>query len=207
METEDLLLLFVAALLWVKWEQDQKNPERRDDIAGAVEEKIDIATEKVNEMMGIVSPVRSMRASEALLKMLKKREALRLTRYELGDGGYTWGYGHWSKDPKNLPMTITKENAEVIFQNDVVEAGENPVKRYLKVPLKQHQFDALVHMSFNLSAENFKKIAAAVNAGQGVEAIAQESLNWCKPQHRNGVAVRRAEEVKLFNTGVYSGQQ
>lgn len=119
MKPQELLLIAVGFVLWLKYEQQNESPDKAESLEDALMTKVDEATAAVNEAMGISSPVVGMVASEKLLAMLKKRERLSLTRYNLGDGGYTWGYGHFEKKPDALPMQITREFAENLFANDV----------------------------------------------------------------------------------------
>lgn len=167
------------------------------------EDAIDSIRTKFDEITA-GEPVDDMRTSKGMLDMLKRREGLSLTRYQLNDGGYTWGYGHYSKSPTELPMTITKAQAEAIFIDDVANRGEKWVKIYVKVPLSQNEFDALVSIAFNMSPQSFKKFAASVNNGDGIDDIAAESISWVDPKYTNGIANRRQEEMNVFNNGVYA---
>ncbi|NQE29229.1 glycoside hydrolase family 24 [Herbaspirillum seropedicae] len=145
-----------------------------------------------------------MKTSQNGIDMLKRRESLRLTRYTLGDGGYTWGYGHFDKNPNALPVNITADQAEAIFADDLVNRGEKWVKLYVSVPVSQNQFDALVSIAYNMSPQSFKKFADQVNAGNGINAIADTSVGWVASNLQNGIRNRRAEEKRLFNEGIYA---
>lgn len=149
-------------------------------------------------------PLENMNTSQSGLDMLKRRESLSLTRYALGDGGYTWGYGHYDKNPNALPQTITQGQAEAIFADDVVNRAEKWVKLYVKVSVSQSQFDALVSVAFNMSPQSFKKFADQVNAGNGINAVADESVSWVAAKFTNGIRNRREEEKRLFNEGIYA---
>jgi len=136
--------------------------------------------------------------------MLKGREVLRLERYNLGDGGWTIGYGHFEKDISKIPARITRDDAEAMFDRDLFERAVKWVRLYVSVPVTQYQFDALTHIAYNLSPKGFKRFADAVNAGEGIDAIADASVYWPAPQFQNGIRARRATEVALFNEGVYA---
>lgn len=199
MKTESVFVLAVTAFLWLKWAQDNADKNQQEDL-------LDTAKTKADEMQKMIDgsyPVDEMTTSAQMLQVLKRRERLRLTRYELGDGGYTWGYGHWSRKPDALPMTITADQAEEIFADDVKNRGEKWVKLYVKVDLSQNEFDALVSIAFNLSPQSFKKFAASVNRGLGIRSIAQESIAWAGAQFKNGITNRRTEEVRIYETGQY----
>lgn len=143
-------------------------------------------------------------ASQEVRNMLKRSEALKLQRYALGDGGYTWGYGHFEKRADALPEFITVEQAESIFAQDVADRAEKWVKLYVTVPISQNQYDALVHIAFNMTPQSFKKFAASVNAGNGITGIALESISWVAAKFTNGITNRRNVEINLFDNGVYA---
>lgn len=159
-----------------------------------------------DEVAGAFSdqPLQDMKTSQNGINMLKARERLRLTRYSLGDGGYTWGYGHFDTNPNALPERISRDQAEAIFADDLVSRGEKWVKLYVTVPVSQEQFDALVSIAYNMSPRSFKKFADQVNAGNGINAIADESVYWVSADLQNGIRNRRYDEKRLFNEGIYA---
>lgn len=150
------------------------------------------------------SPVATMQPSQDLLAMLREGEALRLQRYRLGDGGWTIGYGRYYPDSgAPPPERITLATAEAWFAVDVEQRGARWVRAYVRAPLLQHQFDALVHMAFNLKPSSFKTIADAVNDGNDPEAAA---LVFIRPGSNleHGLRNRRAREVALYRQGTYA---
>lgn len=150
------------------------------------------------------TPASSMRTSPEGLAALRKRERLMLTRYELGDGGWTIGYGHFTPyGDTPPPQRITEAEAEQIFAVDVAERGERWVKAYVTAPLQQHEFDALVSMAFNLSPKSFRNIAEAVNRGEDPEA---QALRYVRAGSNleAGLRNRRAHELAMFRTGTYA---
>jgi lysozyme len=174
---------------------------------GAEEETIlDTIGQTMDQALGALAPgpAADMYPSEELRDMLKAREVLRLERYNLGDGGWTIGYGHFEKDINNIPARIERDDAEAMFDQDLYARGYKWVRLYVQVPVTQHQFDALTHIAYNLSPKGFKRFADAVNAGEGIDAIAAASVYWPAPQFQNGIRARRATEVALFNDGVYA---
>lgn len=142
--------------------------------------------------------------SKRLLEMLKKREALVLRRYQLGDGGWTIGYGHYTpygQEPP--PETISKERAEELLLDDVVDRAAKWVWQYVTAELEQWEFDALVHMAFNLSPKAFRSIAEAVNRGEGPDRAALQFIR-AGTNLENGLRKRRAEEFALYHEGKYT---
>jgi lysozyme len=84
------------------------------------------------------------------------------------------------------------------------DRGYKWVRLYVSVPVTQNQFDALTHIAYNMSPKGFKRFADAVNAGEGIDQIADDSVFWVAANFQNGIRARRAQEVALFNDGVYA---
>ena len=136
--------------------------------------------------------------------MLKRGESLRLTRYRLGDGGWTIGWGRYYADGDTPPPeSIDEETAESWFNEDLEARGAKWVRAYVQTSLLQQQFDALTSMAFNLSPKSFRTIADAVNAGDDPEAA---SLRYVRAGTglEDGLRNRRAREITLYRTGVYT---
>lgn len=112
----------------------------------------------------------------------------------------TVGCGHLivAADKLKLGKKITEERAKELLSNDLAEA-ENAVNRSVKVPIFQHEYDALVSVTFNTGAHGALKLFAAVNAGK------YESIPATIEKYRTGGGNegRRAAEAKLFKSGVY----
>jgi lysozyme len=185
-----------AAVLWLRQQQ-----------AGDEEETVfDTIGQTMDQALGMLAPgpAADMYPSDELRDMLKSREALRLERYNLGDGGWTIGYGHWESDINKVPARITRDDAEALFDRDLYERAVKWVRLYVSVPVTQYQFDALTHVAFNMSPKGFKRFADAVNAGDGIDQIADASVYWVSSNFQNGIRARRAQEVALYNDGVYA---
>lgn len=206
MNAEDVIFLLCAAIaagIIVRSGTRNASEWQEEDWMDATQTTLDEAFGLVESVIG-QGALEDMRTSEQMKSVLKRRESLRLTRYALGDGGWTWGYGHFSRNPDELPMTITRDMAEAIFDDDLINRGEKWVKLYVRVPLEQNQFDALVSIAYNMSPQSFKKFADSVNAGNGIDDIAMRSVYWVSENFQNGIRNRRNEEIRIFNEGVYA---
>ncbi len=198
-----LLLTSSGALLLLASYRLQRDVFTTDDTTADWTDYLD---ETMASARNLISspPVAGMLPSQALLDMLKRGEALRLERYRLGDGGWTIGYGRYYPDNGPLPPErITRGQAEEWFAVDVEQRGARWVRAYVRVPLTQHQFDALVHMAFNLKPSSFKTIADAVNAGEDPEAAALRYVR-AGSHLEAGLRNRRAREVALYRMGLYA---
>lgn len=122
-------------------------------------------------------------------------------------GLLTIGYGHTDAagPPKvTAGMTITEQEADQILANDLAKVERN-VSNMVKVPLNQNQFDVLVSFVFNLGEGNLKSssLLKKLNAGK-YDEVPAEIVKWNKANGKfvQGLANRRADEVKLWNAPV-----
>lgn len=148
--------------------------------------------------------VQSMYPSSGLYAQLKRSEGgPLLERTDLGDGGYTIGFGRFERSAHLLPARITHAEADTMFRVDVERRGAHWVRAYVTVPLTQEQFDALTSMAYNLRPSSFRKIAEAVNRGESPDAVA---YSYTRPgsAFERGLRNRRAAELALFHQGVYT---
>jgi GH24 family phage-related lysozyme (muramidase) len=108
--------------------------------------------------------------------ILEHREGCDLKARLSGIPGDPWtiGFGHTHFDGPPIPvegMTITQAEADAMLTRDLVRY-ENIVNTNIKVPLADHEFDALVSLCYNvehaLSPES--SIVKALNAGSRVVA-------------------------------------
>lgn len=70
-----------------------------------------------------------------------------------GTGDWTIGYGH-KIQPGEKFTTINETQGRDLFLSDLKTKGTDPVDRYVKVPLTQQQYDALVSYVFNAGSSN-----------------------------------------------------
>ena len=97
--------------------------------------------------------------------------------------------------PKNLDAEV--DRAIAVFRDDLV-GYETRVSEAIKVPLKQHEFDALVSFDFNTGGIYRAKLTKAINAGE--PDAARHFMGWLRPPE---IRKRRVAEMRLFKTGDY----
>ena len=203
--------IVAAVLAVVAWRMnagpvDGGEPGNQDDTI------TDEIMNKIDEGIAMVSapgPVAEMSTSEQAKRMMRAFESCRLKPYNLNDGvggsvAWTIGWGHQYTKFETVAQSITQAQADAMFDDDVASRGESKVKLYVTVPLTQCQFDALVDISFGLSVKGFKKFAANVNAGNGLDGIAESSVAWVAAIYQNGIRRRRVSQVAMFDQGVYT---
>lgn len=136
--------------------------------------------------------------------MLAHHEGVRQKPYRCPAGLWTVGVGHLIGDGKSLPdswnRTFSLEEVYAILAKDVARF-ERGVSRYITVPLKQCEFDALVSFSFNLGLGVLQRstVRSALNRGDK-EAAIESLLKYCKAGGKilKGLEKRRKDEAALF---------
>lgn len=117
-------------------------------------------------------------------------------------GVLTIGWGHTNHhEPKFSAGEVwSREKCEEVFRADM-KLFEDEVKRLVKVPLTQGQFDALVSFTYNCGGGNLSKSSLLRKLNQGdYEGAAQQFQYWNKAGGRvlNGLTRRRAAEALMF---------
>lgn len=139
-----------------------------------------------------------MKTSDVGIELIKKYEGCVLKSYKCPSGVWTIGYGHTSGVKSE--MKITKAQALDYLKLDL-STFEKTVTNYVKVPLNQNQFDALVSFSFNCGAGALKTstLLQKLNSSD-YNGAANEFLKWNKSNGKvlNGLVRRRQEEKELF---------
>lgn len=123
-----------------------------------------------------------MRAGIEAIKLLKKFEqgpggSFASKVYQCSSGENTIGYGHVVLPHEHFE-TITEEEAEELLKKDIAIA-EDAINRYVKVPLTQNRFDALVSFVFNVGVKAFKESTLLKKLNQGLyDEIDEELAKW-----------------------------
>ena len=137
-----------------------------------------------------------MKTSADGINLIKQFEGVRLTAYKAipEEPYYTIGYGHYGADVSK-GMTITQAQADAFLKADLIRY-ENAVKNTVKIPLNQHQFDALVSFTYNCGSNSLKNLVGGRTARQ----IAEKLPSYCYASGRKleGLVRRRKAEKKLF---------
>lgn len=141
-----------------------------------------------------------MKISDKGIEFLIKEEGEVLTAYKCQAGVWTIGVGHTGKDVKPN-MKITKEKSRELLKTDL-KRFEDVVNISIKVTLKQHQFDALVSLAFNIGTNAFANstVVKRINVGADMKDIEEAWKMW-----RMGggkvlpvLVARRGREINLY---------
>lgn len=146
-----------------------------------------------------------MKVSDKGIAEILSHEAIVPSPYRDSVGVWTIGVGHTAAAGKPNPQTM-ENGVELpipelidLFRRDLVKY-EDGVNKAVTVPLKQHEFDALVSFHFNTGAIGRASFVKKLNAGDRAGAAAG-MLEWKKPAE---IIKRRTAEMKLFRDGKYS---
>ncbi|MBS0949056.1 glycoside hydrolase family protein [Weissella minor] len=144
-----------------------------------------------------------MKTSENGINFIKSYEGFSARAYQLGDGGWTIGYGSYNVPGVGANTVWTEQQATAQLKKDVVRF-ENAVNG-IGATLNQNQFDALVSFTYNLGPGWITTYPAMPQAlrDQNWKYMTDSMMNFVNPgsQFEAGLRRRRAAEVKLFNSG------
>ena len=125
-------------------------------------------------------------------------------RHSEARGGKPKLKAYWDRKQYSIGFGTKSHKGEVITPKEAerrmraaVKVFEDCVNRYVKVPLEQHQFDALVSFSYNVGCGAFKRstLLRKLNAGD-YDEVPHELMRWRKPR---SILKRRRKEVALWN--------
>lgn len=109
----------------------------------------------------------------------------------------TIGYGHYGPDVKSGD-TITKADALDLLQDDA-QAAADAVTRLVKVPLNQHQEDALISFTFNCGTGALadSTLLRVLNEGH-YDQVPEQLMRWVNSPPLQGLINRRRAECALW---------
>jgi lysozyme len=161
-----------------------------------------------------MKPAIEYRTSEHGLDLIKSFESCKLVAYpDPKTGGDPWTVGWGATGPGIGPGTVwTQQHADDRLKQDVSER-EKIVWRYVKVPITQGMFDALVSIVFNVGFGSTTRdgiiqlkngqpstLLRKLNASDYAGARA-EFMKWVSPGSNveKGLKRRRTAEVALWD--------
>jgi lysozyme len=156
--------------------------------------------------------VNALSLSEQGLHAIRQHEKLREKTYFDQAGHKTIGYGHklLPGEEKQYTGPIDEKTATALLAKDVA-AAEAAVRRVVKTPLSQQEYDALVSLAYNIGQNGFADSTVLKQLNKGdYKAAADAILMWDKVTAKdgskvksNGLANRRNTERDLFLNGTY----
>ena len=140
-----------------------------------------------------------MKISSTGVDLIKHFESCKLTAYQDSVGIWTIGWGHTGSVKKG--DIWTQGEADNILLNDL-DKFEGYVNQYVKVPLTQNQFDALVSWTFNLGPGNLKSSTMLTKLNEKkYDEVPSQMKRWNKAGGKvlHGLERRRNAEAAMFS--------
>ena len=146
-----------------------------------------------------------MNVSKAGIALIKHHEGVRNRPYRCPANLYTVGVGHLIGNGKTLPpewnRTFTNEEIDGLLKSDLRRFELGVSKMLPNVPLRQHEFDAIISFCFNLGLGCFQRSTLRQALLRGDKKAAMESLvKYCRAGGKilKGLQTRRLDEKALF---------
>lgn len=140
-----------------------------------------------------------MKTGPAGLALLKGFEKCSLAAYLDGNNVWTQGWGHTGPDVDQCRLW-TQDEADAHLATDLAHA-EGAINQYVKAPLNQNQFDALVCLTYNIGTAAFhgSTLLKYLNL-QKFQLADSEFLKWNHDAGKivMGLVRRRQAERALF---------
>ena len=146
-----------------------------------------------------------MNVSKAAIALIKHHEGVRSRPYRCPANLWTVGVGHLIGNGKLLPdsynRTFSQEEIDGILKSDLRRFELGVHKMLPNVPLRQHEFDAIISFCFNLGLGCFQRSTLRQALLRGDKKAAMESLvKYCRAGGKilKGLQTRRLDEKALF---------
>lgn len=145
-----------------------------------------------------------MNLSAEGINLIKQFEGVRNRPYRCSAKLWTVGVGHLIGDGKSLPdswnKTFTAEEINALLIRDL-NRFERGIRMYIKVPLRQCEYNALCSFAFNLGLGTLQRstLRQKINRGDK-ESAAKEILKYCRAGGKiiKGLQRRREAEYQMF---------
>jgi lysozyme len=142
--------------------------------------------------------------SETAINLIKKWEKFKDKTYLCSSGKKTIGYGtRIDYHPELRNTCITEAKAIQILKDDLNKNFVSAINKFVRVPLNQNEFDALISLIYNIGRRSFvnSKLLNDINSGN----LSSLRKNWSEFRKdgggvSSGLVNRRSEEIRLFNS-------
>lgn len=167
-----------------------------DEYSYSPEQEGDITT------LGHAGPEGARDINERATLLIQHFESCPLEAYQDEVGVWTIGWGHTGLTHKDGTVfrgrVISQAKADALFRYDM-EQFEARVCAFVKVPLNDDQYGALVSFDFNTGGLGRSSLLVKLNDGKYQDA-ADKLLDWTKAGGKvlSGLVRRRRSERRLF---------
>lgn len=150
--------------------------------------------------------------SELCYELLKHYEGCHLDAYQDIAGIWTIGYGAtYYPDGRRVKQgdKITQDEADSMLP-EMMRTFAISVWQAIKVPLLQHEYDALCCFAYNVGIGNLERstLIQVINRERPIEYITEQFMRWNKARVNGelkpvkGLTYRRQSEAYLYEHGV-----
>jgi lysozyme len=146
-----------------------------------------------------------VKVSERAIKLIKHHEGVRNRPYRCPANLWTVVLVTLSAMANHLPdswnRTFTEAEIDGILKSDLRRFELGVHKMLPNVPLRQHEFDAIISFCFNLGLGCFQRSTLRQALLRGDKKAAMESLvKYCRAGGKilRGLQIRRLDEKALF---------
>lgn len=156
----------------------------------------------IDSLIGIPAAIEGRKVNSAGLELIKHFEGLYLSAYKDPVGIWTIGYGHTGLKHRDGTVKagrkVTQKEADQLLNYDLATFAKRVIE-YVKVPLNDNEFSALVSFDFNTGGLPSSTLLKKLNAGDR-KGASQEFLRWVYAGGKvlKGLERRRKSEQNLF---------
>lgn len=156
-----------------------------------------------NAMEGPLENIDHMKVSLNGVKLIARFEGFRETIYTCPGGMPTIGFGHVVKESEREKFVngLSRKAAEELLESDLNKVYIPGLKRKVKVPLSQAQFDVLASFIYNLGETNLgiSELLKLLN-GKNYDKVASQFPRWsfANKKYYPGLFKRRLAEMFIF---------
>ena len=146
-----------------------------------------------------------MKISDEGLELIKHFESFQSCPYLCPALVPTIGYGTTHYKDRAVTMDdvcISHSTASYLLRTQVDDIYAKAVNHYVRVPISQNEFDALVSFAYNEGVGSLKgsTLLKKLNQKATLKEVSEEFPRWNRANGKvlEGLVYRRAEEAKLF---------
>lgn len=137
------------------------------------------------------------------MNFIRGREGCELKAYQDTGGVWTigWGNTNYYGIPVYKGLTITRQQADNLYKWSL-STYENMVKRDIKIPLNQNEFNALVSLCYNTGYLEEEFIKRINNKIMDLDFWSSYRIRDRLGNRLSGLVTRRIKEYNLYKTNI-----
>jgi len=144
----------------------------------------------------------NLKPSKKCCAFIREFEGFRDRMYICDGKKKTIGYGHVIIDGETFSNYMSEADARKLLNKDIDSVAKQVMSATDSIVLAQHQFDALVSLTFNIGIGNLKKSTLLKRVlDENHEGVLNEICRYIYANHRviPGLMLRRKIEAKMYS--------